>query len=985
MKTRIISLLFFLLTSFAIINATGELPGLFSVSADQQVQFSQGNLQYNASSDTWRFAENQYDMIGAGNSNISDTYDGWIDLFGWGTGNAPTKSSSWGDDEYATFTDWGINTISNGGNMANTWRTLTKDEWAYLFEYRENASSLYGYANINGINGVVILPDNWKKPDEFYFNTGWDYAYNSYTLLDWSVMESLGAVFLPAAGYREGTDVHVFGTDGDYWSSTAGDWEYSAYGVDFESYNFNAQYFYGDLFRGRSVRLVKSTCIVTSGSCGDNLTWELSCDGVLSINGTGGMWEDMWGAVGNSSPWSEYGEQIKVVAISNGVTYINAEAFNLGIREIRFNGSLDEWCDKPWRPESVAGGYDLYILGEKITDLVIPEGRTRVGNYAFSGCHSIQSVTIPSTIKEWGTSAFNGCNNLSAVYISDLASWCKINCDDFMGNPLHIARHLYLNGMEITGELVIPNTIDSIGNWAFVNCVGITSVVIPEGIKSIGQGSLNTCINMTKVSFPNSLTRIGWASFLGCENLQNLVIPDNVTTIEEYAFKNCYNLETVTFGEGVEEIGSWSFTECTNLKTIKFGNNLQRIGSIAFGYDAKLTSIELPASLTSIGEVAFYDCTGLTSIICHAMTPPALGENVFHSVDKTIPLYVPTASLNLYRTADQWREFTNIHGLTSESSDNQEGLLNGVFTIGYNKSVRFSQGNLQFNATAGSHQRADGTTAQGTWRFAEHQWDMIGEANSNISPTYDGWIDLFCWGTSGWDSGANEWQPYSASSNGYDFIPGGDENNDLTGNYAYADWGIYNPISNGGNIPGLWRTMTDDEWYYLLTSRPKASDLYCQAIVNDVSGLVILPDEWKPADNLHFSADNTEGWNANEYTTDEWEQMENAGAIFLPAGGDRVENWVYYLGEVGSYWSSTACGSSAKDISFFADYIHIEDTGGRYDGESVRLVKDSDGVITTNEGNTISTKAHTCKQIINGHLLILRDGKTFTVQGQEVR
>ena len=135
----------------------GVLPGLFSVSATRQVRFSQGNLQYQASTNTWRFAEHQYDYVGttqtadrygnyggnvsgSDNRSISSTYSGWIDLFGWGTGSNPTLSSPSFED-YGTFMDWGCNAIINGGNTVNQWRTLTIAEWNYLLNTRTDASS----------------------------------------------------------------------------------------------------------------------------------------------------------------------------------------------------------------------------------------------------------------------------------------------------------------------------------------------------------------------------------------------------------------------------------------------------------------------------------------------------------------------------------------------------------------------------------------------------------------------------------------------------------------------------------------------------------------------------------------------------------------------------------------------------------------------------------------------------------------------------
>ena len=257
----------------------GVLPGSFSVSATQQVHFSQGNLQYQASTNTWRFAEHQYDYVGtqtadgngyyggnvsgSDNRNISSTYSGWIDLFGWGTGDNPTLAST-DHADYSTFVDWGCNAISNGGNTANQWRTLTKAEWDYLLNERPNASSKFAIGNINGVGGLILLPDSWTLPSECSFTSGFttydgnndiDWTRNSYTLAQWSQMEAAGAVFLPAAGGRSGTDFDNVGNDGNYWSSTLGD-EYDACSMDFNSYYLNATSYYGR-YRGFSVRPVQ--------------------------------------------------------------------------------------------------------------------------------------------------------------------------------------------------------------------------------------------------------------------------------------------------------------------------------------------------------------------------------------------------------------------------------------------------------------------------------------------------------------------------------------------------------------------------------------------------------------------------------------------------------------------------------------------------------------------------------------------------------
>ena len=201
----------------------------FSVSATKTVTFSPGNLQYHPANDEWRFALSQLEYIGNDNANISDTYNGWIDLFGWGTGNNPTNTSK-DNGDYQTFVDWGSNQI--GSYAPNTWRTLTRDEWNYIRNSRTNAHNLAGIAQVNGVNGLILLPDNWFGPEDVIFKAGDDddtsscmecYAtYQTFTADQWSKLEATGAIFLPAAGRRYG-ESYIFDlqTCGIYHSAEA--------------------------------------------------------------------------------------------------------------------------------------------------------------------------------------------------------------------------------------------------------------------------------------------------------------------------------------------------------------------------------------------------------------------------------------------------------------------------------------------------------------------------------------------------------------------------------------------------------------------------------------------------------------------------------------------------------------------------------------------------------------------------------------------
>lgn len=231
----------------------------FSVSASKTVIFSPGNLQYHAANNEWRFAPNQTDYIGEDNANIGSTYNGWIDLFGWGTGTNPTNKSTAYND-YPTFVDWRVNRI---GNYApNIWRTLTYDEWYYILNNRSNASNFKGVAQVNGVNGLILFPDAWQCPSGLTFKSGFDdddctrcYGYyQTISVSDWSKLESSGAVFLPAASYRYGSLVYGVQDHGHYWSAT----EYDSDGVgglQFSSSKAGMSYY--DRYYGLSVRLVQ--------------------------------------------------------------------------------------------------------------------------------------------------------------------------------------------------------------------------------------------------------------------------------------------------------------------------------------------------------------------------------------------------------------------------------------------------------------------------------------------------------------------------------------------------------------------------------------------------------------------------------------------------------------------------------------------------------------------------------------------------------
>lgn len=265
------------------------------------------------------------------------------------------------------------------------------------------------------------------------------------------------------------------------------------------------------------------------------------------------------------------------------------------------------------------------------------------------------------------------------------------------------------------------------------------------------------------------------------------------------------------------------------------------------------------------------------------------------------------------------------------SSGVPEGAINGLFTINENgDQVYFSQGNLQYQASTN------------TWRFAENQWNCVGEDNSNISQTYNGWIDLFGWGTSGYNHGAICYQPWSSSTAPQEYYAYGDWLNDLSSQTGQADWG-YNPISNGGNTENNgWKTPTLEEFEYLLHTRNTESGcLFAKAIVNNTKGVILLPDDWSVSYYLLTNINDSEvSYGNNVINEVSWYDMEAHGAVFFPAAGYRGGFLTFFGGAAGYYW--LASGSTDEHAASFAfwDNPPFLDCGSsnRMEGRSVRLV-----------------------------------------------
>ena len=259
------------------------------------------------------------------------------------------------------------------------------------------------------------------------------------------------------------------------------------------------------------------------------------------------------------------------------------------------------------------------------------------------------------------------------------------------------------------------------------------------------------------------------------------------------------------------------------------------------------------------------------------------------------------------------------------------GVLNVAFSVSEGKYVFFSQGNLQYIGSAETPY----------WKFADHQWDYFGTTTGQNSSNQNVDRDLFGWGTSGYNHGATSYQPWSTNENNASYYAYGHMYNNLFDQTGMADWG-YNAISNGGNQENMgWRTLTHKEWEYVFNTRSTPSGIrYAQANVNNVNGVILLPDDWN-AD--YYALGNTNnggaGYSGNVITAEQWATLEQHGAVFLPAAGLRYGTSVNSVGSSGYYWSASCYYDIAWYVYFSSSSLSTDFNDSRYYGQSVRLVR----------------------------------------------
>ena len=404
------------------------------------------------------------------------------------------------------------------------------------------------------------------------------------------------------------------------------------------------------------------------------------------------------------------------VTIPNSVTSIGEDAFSgcTGLKKVNYTGDVKSWVSISMESNPIVYSKNLYLNDVLLTDLVLPDGITTISD-AFAHDTCLTSVTISNSITSIGKYAFQYCTGLTSVTIGNSVT--------------SIGYRAFLDCKRLT-SITIPNSVTSIGDWAFFRCYGLTSVTIGNSVTSIGWDAFYDCGHLTSITIPNSVTSIEEGAFSGCSGLTSITIGNSVTTIGEYAFQSCKRLTSITIPNSVTSIGYRAFSDCSGLtsivvesgntiydsrnncnaiietatNTLKLGcntttipNSVTSIGGSAFNCSGP-TSITIPNSVTSIGNEAFSGCSGLTVTILsnelvigkdafgyscssitigekvrrimgesvyakqinvRAETPPTISSTLFENIPTYIPVYIPCGTKETYQLASEWQKFTN--------------------------------------------------------------------------------------------------------------------------------------------------------------------------------------------------------------------------------------------------------------------------------------------------------------------------------------
>ena len=390
-------------------------------------------------------------------------------------------------------------------------------------------------------------------------------------------------------------------------------------------------------------------------------------------------------------------ESLASIQIPNSVTSIGDWAFNCcdSLTSIEIPNSVTSIGDGAFArcesltsieiPNSVTSiGDDAFAYCYDLTSIQIPNSVTSIGDGAFAYCYDLTSIQIHNSVTSIGYGAFSGCDDLTSIVVDagnskyDSRNDCNAIIETASNTLVAGCKNTIIpNSVTSIGDwafeycisltsIEIPNSVASIGNYAFSECSSLTSIQIPNSVTSIGNYAFSECSSLTSIQIPNSVTSIGGKAFYGCYSLTSIQIPNSVTSIEDSTFKYCSSLTSIEIPNSVTSIGDQAFYHCTSLTGIEIPNSVTSIGVCAFSGCSSLTGIQIPNSVTSIGNWAFEGCESLTKITCLAITPPTIQSSTF--TNYSADLYVPAGCISAYQSANHWKKFYNIKEIPTLST-----------------------------------------------------------------------------------------------------------------------------------------------------------------------------------------------------------------------------------------------------------------------------------------------------------------------------
>lgn len=328
---------------------------------------------------------------------------------------------------------------------------------------------------------------------------------------------------------------------------------------------------------------------------------------------------------------------LKDIAIPNSVTKIGDSAFN----------NCNSLVDIALPSGIVTIGDSAFWNCTSLRSITLPQHIITIGNNAFSYCNSLTSFFGKYASSDHRCLIIDG--QLIAFARSGLTEYVIPN------DVTTIGDHAFAGCYDLT-NIIFSNSITTIGEWAFVNCTSLTNITLPNSITVIKKGAFSDCCSLKDIIIPNRVTTIDVAIFANCSDLASITFPDRVTSIGNRAFDSCSSLTNITIPEGVTSIGDNAFWNCECLENITIPEGVNTIGGSAFAYCESLRSIVIPKSVTTIDNGAFAYCRRLTDIYCKPTTPPTLGQEVFSSA--YVPsIFVPQTSVGAYKAASSWKAY----------------------------------------------------------------------------------------------------------------------------------------------------------------------------------------------------------------------------------------------------------------------------------------------------------------------------------------